>query len=298
MTRDCLLIRATDKGAQELELAKNLEPYFGRHIYFVLDRYSEIQKDVFLSDDNVIHATGKFLHTHKIANFHKIGWQCGDICLYAAKQKIPFYDQYWLIEPDVSFVMEDVVPFFKELSMIGDDFIGSNFGLRTEKWGWYNSMAATSKSHIFGSCFPISRFSFDAIDLLFSARIEYFRSLGEFSTQGKNRRLIANDEAFVATVLGNSHLSCKSLCNLYPEKMKYFSSNIPIHPEELKFLNDKIVHPVCSGEKFTVKFSRIMKSNPVLAASRMEDFISRLGEQVWIETTSIPIADLKLASLN
>lgn len=294
MARDCLLIRATNRGQAEMELARGLRSYFGRHIYFVLDRYSDSDVDVIMSADADIFVGGKFLRDNNIPHFRRIGWQCGDLCLYAAVQKVPYYDQYWMIEPDVSITLDEPGEFFKNLSQRPDDFIGSNFGKRGVKWWWFKTMTPIFGNSIFGSCFPISRFSFRAVQYLSELRKEYFLNPAVTSAIEKGEtRLVANDESFVATTLANGEFSCSSLALLYPDTMSHFSATNPIHVDEIPFLNQKILHPVCDDSRFVRKFSTVQKNNTALAASRMEEFITHLGEESWDRATSISPADLR-----
>lgn len=286
MARDCLLIRATNKSAAEVQLANSLSSYFGRHIYYLIDRYSDENTNIIFTEDKQIHIGKQFLDLNSLPYFPRVGWQCGDICLYAAAVTIPYYDYYWVVEPDVNITVKNKKDLMHRIGNKNSDLIGSNFGKRGPKWWWHKTMANTSNNNVYGSCFPFSRFSYDAILYLLNRRKDYFRDHLSNSDTSKNTRLIANDESFVATTLYNGGYSCASLVEAHPELMTHFSANTPIHKDELPFLLDKIVHPVCTDQNFLHKYAKLEKSNPTLAAERKNEFISNLGPEAWARATS------------
>jgi hypothetical protein len=283
------LIRTTEIDADVERLENELRPFFGDSIFHVVDRYSEQDTPALRIQDKTILVSQAFLEMRGLPWFPGVGWQCGDFMYYAAAEALPDYDFYWLIESDVS-IRTNVKNFFEGFNDFEIDSIGANFSRRGKEWYWYKSVYDLADGDVYGSLFPISRMSRRAAMHLLDARANYsaLPYVREQTWAAGRKKDYANDEAFVSTVLMRDGFSCQSLESLIPPSMMSdFTATSAIHPEELSFVKNRIIHPVCAGNKAKTKLKQLEMHNFPALKIRMEEFSSRLGADRWEEFSGI-----------
>jgi len=283
-----------DKNVERLE--NELKPFFGDNIFYVVDRYSEKDAPALKVEDKAVLVGRAFLQMRGLPWFPRIGWQCGDFMYYAAAGALPDYDFYWLIESDVS-IRTDTKNFFESFNDFDTDFILPGFGRKWGGWLWYKSVSDLADGHVYGGLFPISRMSRRAALHLLRARADYsaLPYVREQTWAAGRAQHYANDEAFTSTVLMRDGFSCQSLDSLIPKSMmKDFSLSYVVHPEELPFIRDRIVHPVCEGNTAKAKLRGILGNQDwTKLKTRMEEFSSRLGAERWEDFSGISEAVIK-----
>jgi hypothetical protein len=286
MTKMAALIRTLELDENVRRLESELKPYFGEHIYFMVERYEDTDISTIRVEGKAVSVGRGFLEEHGLPWFRRVGWQCGDFMYYAAAKTFPDYDFFWLIESDVS-IRADVPALFSSIEALRTDFLGIAFGESSETFKWHDSMWKIARDEIFKCFYPVSRLSRAAALHLLAKRTEYsalpfYRN--ETWSVG-NLSLYPNDEVFTATVLMQAGFSCQALHHVFPKGTFSDCTRVfVIHPEELPFIMDKIVHPVGTDKVAASKLSSVSMSDPGRLAHlkrRMDEFSARLGPENW-----------------
>jgi hypothetical protein len=295
------LIRTIDIDADVKRLKEELAPYFGENIYVMAERYREfpshnyrgnVQPPYFI-DNDVIYVTRGFLELNRLPYFDKVGWQCGDFNYFAALSALPDYDYYWLIECDVSF-QADTAKLFGAIDSNASDLIALYLGVAHQQWVWRTAMSRYTSADVFFCLYPISRISNKGVRHLFEERIKYSNSADTANgTWAVGRAdLYANDESFTATILKRDGFTCTSLNDIIPTETTLAATLFQAyHPIELEHMNEFVVHPVCSGEKFKSKMAVLayaMEENWEYLHNRYAKFTEVFDLETWESLTGLP----------
>jgi len=286
MLKTAALIRTVEIDGNVQRLERELKPYFGEHIYFMVERYADADVSTLRVEGKSVLVGRGFLEKHGLPWFPKIGWQCGDFMYYAAAETFLAYDFFWLVESDVS-IRTDVPALFSSIDTSPTDFLGVAFGKSPESWKFHDSMVNIAGDDIFTCFYPISRLSRTAALHLLAKRTEYsaLPFYRDHTWSVGNDSLYPNDEAFTATVLMQDGFSCQPLNHMLPKDMLSDCTKLfVIHPAELPFIVDRIVHPVGEGAVAVKKLRVALADHSGQIAHlkrRMEEFSARLGPENW-----------------
>ncbi len=121
------LIRTYRFGPAEQKLAHRLSSVFGDAVYIVADvRRGPVDTAPLPS----IEIDNRFLK--EVGIFHRCnwGWRCGDHFYSAARQKLPNFKHFWLIENDVYFHVESLEDLFAPSAESNADIIAHRDGFQ------------------------------------------------------------------------------------------------------------------------------------------------------------------------
>lgn len=194
-----------------------------------------------------------------------LAWLCGDIAYYVAQTRFPEVSHFWLIEYDVLFSFDRASEFFAHFDGADHvDFLAASLRLAKPKWYWHNTMlmetnGVSNNRAVYRCFFPLTRLSAVAIRRLLPLRQKMFE---ENLRTGAS---IANDEAFVATVVVREQLSVSDL-NAFGRTYYPFGYRFewPIAAEALrtKPLN-LVLHPVLDSSELRAKGKYSFKHLPL-----------------------------------
>ena len=184
-------------------------------------------------------------------------WRCGDYGLYAARQLLPDYDGFWMIEPDARLKSDrpsDILSRFPACSEV--DFLAGRLRLAEADWDWARTMQP-DEGPVWRCLFAVVRLSAVAIDTLYAARR---RASLLHRARGRGPEAWPNDEAFVATTLARLGFASRDLNDfgqVYDEAG--FSFWLPISEREFETSGHDgwLYHPVLSGQPYFIKLCRL-----------------------------------------
>jgi hypothetical protein len=283
----CAIIRTAEVDARARRLAGELAPAFGEDIYFVVDRYGDADAPELLVKAKAIFVGRKFLDRRGLPWFARVGWQCGDFVYYAAAAVLSHFDYYFVVEDDVSFRC-DGRSFFAPLLQMDFDLALHGVHEAAGVWQWTRTMAGFYDIPAQQTFFPLSCVSRRAAEYLLQERIRYSRQTPDAPVIPAN---YANDEAFVATAARHGGFRVTDLATLFPASAwRRFSLNLPIHPDELGFFSDAVLHPVCTGRRARDRFDWLVSDFSASRArldERRKEFSRHLGPELWQEFSGI-----------
>ena len=206
-------------------------------------------------------------------------WRCGDYGLYVARQALPRYDAFWMVEPDVRLNAarpSDILARFPGPDAI--DLLAARLGPAAADWDWALTLDA-AEGPIIRCLFALVRLSVRAIDVLLEARRQ--ASLAHLEL-GRDPALWSNDEVFVASTLARRGLACRDLNDfgqIYQEVG--FSFWLPLTEREIEAGGREgwIYHPVLSGQRYFIKLCRLAMRHGVL--DELEPVVERLTGVEW-----------------
>lgn len=288
MPKLCALIRSTGDNADAQRLVEELRPIFGEHIFLIIDRYKDCDRPELVIDDHRIFVGRAFLDHRKLTYFDRIGWQCGDIAYYAAAEALPTYDYFFMLEDDVALKYDG--DFFSEFLKLDFDVALLEYGVAWSGWSWISAMAPLGEGPIYKAFFPASCLSRAAVAHLLTERQRYFENFSKLPP-AEAKIAYANDEVFVATIAARSGLRVRNMAELFPpNSFKSVSWDYALHRDELPFLRQSIVHPVCDAEKARMGYARALHNFPASKfelARRLDEFSTRLGRDKWRDFTGL-----------
>ena len=197
---------------------------------------------------------------------HDWGWRCGDYAYYALRQAHPYYDYYWLIEPDV-FLSGDPNAFFSLFETQDADVVGLDVG----KFDPNHRIAShVGNAAPMRAIFALTRFSGPAIDFAYKRRVNY-------ATKPVPLYNFANDELFMFShILSQPSFKLGQFREIAPEWFAdvQFDTNPDLVDElveqEIKGQN-KILHPVVDRVTFANSLAkRMVGRTGVLAQNKNE----------------------------
>lgn len=239
-----ILIRATKLTEITATTADELAAISGEDIAFVLDGRHPVTvtttRPIIMLTADACSALGLYCPPD-------FAWRCGDYGLYLARRQFPDVQHFWLIEYDIRIAGGNPAIFFDTFARKPEiDFLACNYRRSGTDWDWYFH-ASGRDVQTFRCMFGIVRVSVHAIDWLLKKRVAQAKI-------SSRRKLMPNDEGFVATTLSNSGFACadfndfgqsfydsKSLSLLNPVKGETFA---PATSRPM------IYHPVLWGEDF------------------------------------------------
>lgn len=306
-------IRTHKWTSEEERLYNVLLQYFSPNSIFVI--VDEILKAPVNTPKfiNKISLDHNFLEYQNILFTHPakkgLGWLCGDYFYYAMESSIDA-EYYWLIEPDVGFTFDNISDFFFSFEKVKDDALVQSYQKSPEKWMWKKS-AELINSQAYKSFFPLTRLSKKAIIECKKARVNLTERLcnKEFSIN-----LYPNDEALVATVVGNNpDLKINNLKQYFPYGFKYFTymqsisvmpnakdilpKNQILHPirsvsDAAKFVSDKIINLLSSNREFYLDVNKI-----ILDFSQENEFFELFQKNLSDNLEKVIKSNSKMTSL-
>lgn len=192
-----------------------------------------------------------------------MGWLCGDYFAALFAEAFPDAQYVWLIEPDMRFHFKDPRTFFAAFSGSPADLISVRFDLAPSDWYWTPRMAP------FGT--PVRRMLFGGIRLSRRA-IAAVASARRLLPPGLRANSCPNDEAFVATILGNGAFECRSYADFghfWTSATFSFSRPISGRLFDAKEPDELVYHPVLYGEGFLRKARAFVRRYP--SAEHVDD---------------------------
>ncbi len=206
-------------------------------------------------------------------------WRCGDYGLYLARQALPQYDGFWMIEPDVRLKAarpSDILARFPGPEEV--DLLAGRLRPADDDWDWGVTMDPAA-GPVWRCLFAVIRLSARAIDLLYDVRR---RASAEHLAEGRDPKLWPNDEAFVASTLAHSGLTLRDL-NAFGQVYDDagFSFWFPLSERELEATGREgfIYHPVLSGQAYFLKLCRLAVRQGAVGA--LDEIIERLTGVEW-----------------
>ncbi len=206
-------------------------------------------------------------------------WRCGDYGFYAARQALPLYDAFWMIEPDVRLTSErpcDILARFPDPDTA--DLLAGRLRPSDADWDWSATMGA-EPGPVWRCLFAAVRLSARAIDHLLDARR---RLSARHIASGADPAAWPNDEAFVATTVARSGMALHDLNDfgqIYDEVG--FSFWFPVSERELEASGREgwIYHPVLRGQAYFLKLCRLAMRHG--AVDELERIVERMIGLEW-----------------
>lgn len=201
----------------------------------------------FVFDSDVFDSLNLPLYANKNNNkkLSEVMWYCADYAFYAIRKYYTKYEYYWQFDYDVFLNGKSYEPFLNNYKENNKDLIIPYFRELTafdanwpikDKSDWiYKNVKK------FGSFFPVSRLSANAIDYLYKKRLEHKAIFCNKIYKSKKNRWI-NCELFVPTELGNSkEFECECIDN---QPLRFFP-NYDLNEDRLFENPDNLIyHPV------------------------------------------------------
>ncbi len=213
-----------------------------------------------------------------------------DLIFSIAKERIPGYQYYALIEYDVHFE-KDAVQFMDKISrQLGEDnkqfidLVGIDVSNQANGWVWHAS-ASKRYPKVISSFFPFVVLSERAIDQLARAREDELQARLRLNKMGEPSAGALEDdwiycEAFIASELHRAGFVVADLNWLVEKAYRSISFNIgPAHLFEEGQTYDNevcIVHPVCPVKDTLLKRLYMASTNETV-----EEFIQLLDSRSW-----------------
>ena len=206
-------------------------------------------------------------------------WRCGDYGLYAARQRLPEYGAFWMMEPYVR------IHAAKPLGLLAGfpppdevDFLAASLRPAESDWNWARTMDP-AEGPIWRCLFPLVRLSARAIDIMLDERR---RASERFRVSGRDPVFWPNDEVFTASTLIRRGLVCRDLNDFgQVYDPANFSFWFPISERELAAggQEGRIYHPVLSGQPYFTKLFRLANEQGNLEG--LEQLIDSLVGVEW-----------------
>ncbi|QUG77765.1 hypothetical protein GKQ23_23520 [Erwinia sp. E602] len=254
--KTCFIIRHSGQQAR-LDL---LLPLFARYpqvdVYIFEEKFSQPDVTENLINGNHYALSRRWLDDNNLRWLSNAGWLCGDYIFYAARDYLPGYDRYWLLDDDVFFHC-DIVQFMADSAALSEDCLAFGFGRKKPSWMWHRTLSAEYGDAIWGMYYSLIRLSAAAIDFLKPQR------------SARNTTADAaypNDEAFTGTLLLNNGFSGACLQRKLPDYFSpFFSMSRPIFIAEtaMPHTTGKVLHPVCNEERAWQRIKKRMESGDV-----------------------------------
>lgn len=225
--------------------------------------------------------TRDFVPSHGLFDrFPQVTWRCGDYFLYLARERLPGYRFYWMIEHDVRLHFANPHDCFRTFEASDADFIAANIALAEESWNWTNTMRGAHP--VYRCAFPVVRLSGAAIDALVSER----RRLAQaFVQERRDPTDWPNDEAFVTTTLHALKFQCRDINSfgrvLYDEQSYSFWTPTPLSAFNATRPDDKIHHPVLHGLHLYNKWMTIAFCTPSFDFDWFAGYVRSLTGREW-----------------
>ena len=208
-------------------------------------------------------------------------WRCGDYGFYVARQQLPHYDAFWMVEPDVR--LNDSPPSEILARFPGPeaaDFLAGWLRPGKPGWGWSKRMDP-AEGRIWRCLFCLVRLSAPALDALLEAR----RSAAEdHRRRRRDPDRWPNDEVFVASTLMRQGFSCRDFNEfglIYDEAWFGFWKPHTQGEVEAEGRRGLICHPVLGGSRYFHKLSRWAIKRGQM--DELERIVDRLVGVEWTE---------------
>ena len=255
----------------------------------VEEHYDNPQMETHFRTEHHLIVGPDYLERNGLANFKRVGWQCGDYVGYVGCDHFPDYDFYWIVDSDL-YLNIALDEFVARADHLAHDLLAADFREADEKWSWHKTMS-THNSRVYRAIYCLLRLSHPAVSYLKEKRSRYRPEV-----KGDNYEdFFANDEAFTATELAAAGFSCEKLQTALPQ---YFTQDLLhlnqlVHIDELKkpYARGQIIHPVCSTERVRAKIKAI-RSNPEKLTQRTYRLFCSLGEDECRDVTNVSLGDL------
>ena len=256
--KTCFIIRHCGQR-ERLDL---LLPTFARcpqvDVFIFEEKFNQPEVSETAINGNHYQLSRRWLDDRNLRNLSNAGWLCGDYILYAARDYLPGYDHYWLLDDDVFFHC-DIAQFIADASALSEDCLAFGFGKKPASWMWHRTLSAKYGDAIWGMYYSLVRLSAAAIDFLQAQRSAY-------NTPAVADADYANDEAFTGTLLLNNGFSGACLRRRLPDYFSpYFSMSRPVFIAEttMPHTAGKVLHPVCDEERAWQRIKKRMQSGEV-----------------------------------
>jgi hypothetical protein len=176
--------------------------------------------------------------------FPQVTWRCGDYFLYLARQNLPGYRFYWMLEPDIRLHFQSPYNFFRIFEQAEDvGLIACGYGPADPSWDWGRTLPGPEP--VYRCAYSIVRLSDSAIDTMLPAR----QALAEqFVHDGRDPTSWPNDEAFTATALTAKGVVCRDVNSfghvLYDDSTFNFWQPEALSAVRASRPDNKVHHPV------------------------------------------------------
>ena len=251
------LLRTNNFGIPVRALARRLSTFLEAPITVVCD---ESGGPIEVNDFGKISLTPESLQKLGIGKLpNNWGWFCGDFCYYAAKQEMPGFEYYCLIESDVFFSDSAVKAFKSILDNSNAEVLVAQLGPKPKKQKYSKGLGPLGLDPNWGCIFPVSRVHSSVIPKMLELRNR---------NEDSPPKYLLNDEAVLAGATYENDFSYVDLSDKYPRLFSEssFSTNPP-HLYEALINNSsdlRVFHPVVqfktimdrinSGEKNYTRF--------------------------------------------
>lgn len=192
-----------------------------------------------------------------------MGWLCGDYFPALFAEAFPDAEYVWLIEPDMRFHFNDPRTFFAAFSGSRADLVAARYDFAPPDWYWLDRMTPFGRP-VRRTLFSGVRLSRRAVAAVASARRRLPPNLAADR--------YPNDEALVATVLGNGRYDCRTYADFgrfFTSATFSFSKPISGRLLDARRPDGLVYHPVLYGEAFLRKARAFVRRYP--SAKHVDD---------------------------
>ncbi|WP_241569809.1 hypothetical protein [Rosenbergiella collisarenosi] len=254
MTRHCFIIRHAGQSERLALLLPQFRQLTAADYYVFEERFTDPQSVTQRISPEHWQVGRDYLSDHQLYAVKHTGWQCGDYIAYAARDLLPEYDYYWIMDDDIAINMPLDV-FIRRTAELTQECLACEFSPRDESWMWFSSVANLLSQEVYGMLYCLVRLSGSAIDQMKAHR-------SKMLPQGAGRLDYPNDEAFTGTLLMHLGVSCADLKKVLPELFQpYFTLTRPVLLAELaaEHTQGKVLHPICDTTRCWQKIATRVK---------------------------------------
>jgi hypothetical protein len=213
--------------------------------------------------------------------FPQVTWRCGDYFLYLARQNLPGYRFYWMLDHDIRIHFQNPRDFFRIFEQAEDvGLIACGYGPADQSWDWYKTLPGPDP--VYRCAYSIVRLSDSAIDTMLSERQTLAK---RFAHDGRDPTTWPNDEAFTATALTAKGVSCRDVNSFGHALYRDGTFNF-WRPEALSAVrasrpDNMIHHPVLHGIHLFNKWMSIAYCTKSFDFDWFADHVRALIGQEW-----------------
>lgn len=194
---------------------------------------------------------------HGLVNLDSWGWRCGDYFLIIARQELPQFTSFWILEPDVRINFAELSDFFSRYAADdGVDLWAPELERNVPTWAWAPSMTRFHEGPISRCLYPVLRASDRLIDSVHAFRRKLLENL---KLENPSEIVVLepheypNDEAVTATVACSNNFIARDLNEhglVYDQRTFRFRSPYSDRQIASRGFDNLIYHPVLVGDAY------------------------------------------------
>lgn len=222
--------------------------------------------------------------------FPQVTWRCGDYFFYLARERLPGYRFYWMLEHDIRLHFANPHDCLGTFEASDAGLIACHLGPADSAWDWGRTM--TGPDPVYRCAYSLARLSGAAIDTLLAARQALAH---QFLQEGRDPTRWPNDEAFTATTLQAKGFECRDINafgrTLYDEASFNFWQPEPLSALSAQPPDNKIHHPVLHGLHLFNKWMSVAFCTPSFDFDWFAGYLRGLIGREWSEAQAKQLLD-------